>query len=338
MTFVPVDHRRVQTAVIGDKHSDDPVILPMDHRELDRWRRLHPGYTYWCGIQLGGCGGELSDRRYTNKVCHFAHHPHAVCHRTANGESSADHLFIKRGLERLLRRQGLRGKVGLRDLGTGPGDAVDLVVPEARRRVRFQLLALGRAAWRRAVDELAEDSDGVDWVFAQDGPLAQEVLRRQGFSFRVRLETRGGERRVHIGTSAHGHPLRWTPLEECALTPTGLLTPPLETIRLSSAACTRTAGFPVHGGLLFAPVPGGRGARQAPLDVGDRQTLVAHVKPVDSPAVRAFVSLPAGTGVPLAGHVYRVPDGARVLVADDGMGAAQPLVRCRSIARFAHRR
>ncbi|MEU6391733.1 hypothetical protein [Streptomyces sp. NPDC046939] len=99
------DHRLVQTAVIGHEDSDHPVILPMDAHELDRWRSAHPAYSYWCGLQLGGCGGELSDRRYTTKVCHFAHHPSApVCHRAATGESSADHLFIKRGVQRLLNR------------------------------------------------------------------------------------------------------------------------------------------------------------------------------------------------------------------------------------------
>ncbi|PWI05264.1 hypothetical protein DIZ27_40355 [Streptomyces sp. NWU339] len=316
MTYVSLDHRRVQTAVIGDKYSGDPVILPMDHHELDRWRKLHPDYTYWCGIQLGGCGGELSDRRYTDKVCHFAHHPNAVCHRTANGESSADHLFIKRGMERLLARQGLRGKVSTRDLGSGPGDAVDVFVPAVRRRVRFQLGALDYLAWRRAADEFAEDAAGADWVFAQDGPLTHELQYRQGYSLRVRLSTHGGERRVHIGVSAQGHPLQWTPLEECTLTPTGLLTPPLETVRLSQAR-HRAASFPVQGGLVFAPVPGSEVAEETPFDLGERHLIAAYVKPVDSPVVRALVSLPSDAGAPLAGHVYRVPDGARVLVADE---------------------
>ncbi|WP_129305668.1 hypothetical protein [Streptomyces sp. L2] len=319
MTSVPLDHRRVQTAVIGDKYSGDPVILPMDHHELDHWRKLHPNYTYWCGIQLGGCGGELSDRRYTDKVCHFAHHPNAVCRRTANGESSADHLFIKRGMERLLARQGLRGKVSTRDLGTGPGDAVDVFVPGTRRRVRFQLAAIDHLAWRQAAERFAHDADGADWVFAQDGPLTHELHYRQGYSLRVRLSTHGGERRVHIGVSAQGHPLQWTPLEECTLTPTGLLTPPLETIRLSQA-CHRTASFPVQGGLVFAPVPGSRVPERTPFDVGDRHLIAACVLPVDSPVVHALVSLPADTDPPDAGHVYRVSDGARVVVADGGTG------------------
>ncbi len=330
MRFVPLDHRRVQTAVIGDKYSGDPVILPMDHHELDHWRKLHPDYTYWCGIQLGGCGGELSDRRYTDKVCHFAHHPNAVCHRTANGESSADHLFIKRGVERLLERQGVPGKVSIRDLGAGPGGAVDLLAPGIRLRVRFQLGALDFPAWRRAADEFDEDAVGVDWILAQDGPVTQELLDRQGFLLRVRLVTHGGERRVHIGVQEHGHPLHWAPLEECTLSPTGLLTPHLERAR-PSRPHHEPAGFPVQGALLFAPVPGGEATASAPVVVGgDRRLLAAYVKPVGSAVTRAFLSVPADTEIPLAGQVYLVPDGARVLVAEGGTGwivAAERYIR-----------
>ncbi|MYV45264.1 hypothetical protein [Streptomyces sp. SID2888] len=302
----------------------------MDHRELDHWRKLHPDYTYWCGIQLGGCGGELSDRRYTDKVCHFAHHPNAVCHRTANGESSADHLFIKRGVERLLERQGVPGKVSIRDLGAGPGGAVDLLAPGIRLRVRFQLGALDFPAWRRATDELDGDDVGVDWILAQDGPVSRELLDRQGFLLRVRLVTHGGERRVHIGVQAHGHPLHWALLEECTLSPTGLLTPHLESMRPARPR-PEPACFPIQGALVFAPVPGGEATEGVPVVVGgDRRLLTAYVKPVSSAVTRAFLSVPADTEIPLAGQVYRVPDGARVLVADGGTGwvvAAERYIR-----------
>ncbi|WP_329523584.1 hypothetical protein [Streptomyces griseoaurantiacus] len=302
----------------------------MDHHELDHWRKLHPDYTYWCGIQLGGCGGELSDRRYTDKVCHFAHHPNAVCHRTANGESSADHLFIKRGVERLLERQGVPGKVSIRDLGAGPGGAVDLLAPGIRLRVRFQLGALDFPAWRRATDEFDGDDVGVDWILAQDGPVSRKLLDRQGFLLRVRLVTHGGERRVHIGVQARGHPLHWAPLEECTLSPAGLLTPHLERVR-PSLPRSEPASFPVQGALVFAPVPGGEATQSAPVAVGgDRRLLTAYVKPVGSAVTRAFLSVPADTEIPLPGQVYRVPDGARVLVADGGTGwvvAAERYIR-----------
>lgn len=28
---------------------------------------------YWCGYELGGCGGKLMDRLYHDRICHFAH-------------------------------------------------------------------------------------------------------------------------------------------------------------------------------------------------------------------------------------------------------------------------
>lgn len=321
MTLHPLDHRRVQTAVIGDKNSDHPVILPMDADELDRWRKAHPAYTYWCGIQLGGCGGELTDRRYTDKVCHFAHHPNAVCYRTANGDSSADHLFIKRGLQRLLDKQGLRGKVKTSSLGTGPGDAVDVHLPGTRRRLRFQLTTIDYRAWRRTADELTKDADGIDWILASDGPITQELLGRYGYSLRVRCETAGGERHVHIGTASRDRALSWTPLAECALTSSGLTTPDVETIRISRPH-PKPAGFPIQGGLVFALVPETAAPASSAFVAEDRHLLVADVKPVDSPIVRALVSLPADTDVPPTEHVYRVPDTARLLVTEHGKGWA----------------
>ncbi|MGW3934908.1 hypothetical protein [Streptomyces phaeochromogenes] len=133
------DHRLIQTAVIGDKKSDLAIILPMEAAELARWRKQHPNYTYWCGILLGGCGEPLTDHLYRSKVCHFAHHPHHQCNRTANGEDSADHLFTKRVVHEWLGSQRLRGGVQFRSLGLGPGDAVDVDVRDTGRRLRFQL-------------------------------------------------------------------------------------------------------------------------------------------------------------------------------------------------------
>ncbi|MFI8950089.1 hypothetical protein ACIGO6_26620 [Streptomyces sp. NPDC053750] len=326
-----LDHRLVQTAVIGHRNSDHPVILPMDAWELDRWRKAHPGYSYWCGLQLGGCGGELSDRRYTTKVCHFAHHPTApVCHRKNNGESSADHLFIKRGVQRLLGRGKVKGRVETRDLGSGPGDAVDVYLPDSRRRLRFQLNAVDYRAWRRADDELAADADGIDWFFSSEGPITQQLVGRHGYCLRVRCETVGGERRVHIGAEARDRTVSWTPLEDCAVTPSGIVTPDTEKIRLTRPR-PRPAVFPLQGGLAFALVPEADVPADSPFAAKDRHLLVADVKPVDGPIVRALVSLPGDTEVPPAEHVYRVPDGARLLIAE---GASDWTVEARRYTRL----
>lgn len=317
-----LDHRLVQTAVIGHKNSDHPVILPMDAWELDRWRRAHPAYSYWCGLQLGGCGGELSDRRYTTKVCHFAHHPTApVCHRKNNGESSADHLFIKRGVQRLLGKRKVKGRVETRDLGTGPGDAVDVYLPGSRRRLRFQLGTVDYRSWRRADDELAADADGIDWIFSSEGPVTQQFVGCHGYCLRVRCETVGGERRVHIGAEERDRTVSWTPLEDCAVTPTGIVTPDTDRIRLTRPRPRPTA-FPLQGGLAFVLAPEVDVPADSPFLVEDRHLLVADVKPVDSPIVRALVSLPGDTEVPPAEHVYRVADGARLLIAEGTAGWA----------------
>ncbi|MEV4963648.1 MULTISPECIES: competence protein CoiA family protein [Streptomyces] len=317
-----LDYRLVQTAVIGDRNSDLPVILPMDPRELDLWRKAHPSYTYWCGLQLDGCGGELSDRRYTNKVCHFAHHPSApVCRRTANGESSADHLFIKQGVRRLLDGKNLRGKVETRDLGTGPGDAVDVHLVGSRRRLRFQLSSVDHRAWRRTADELASDGSDVDWILASDGPVSQQIVSRHGYCLRVRCETVGGERRVHIGAEARDRTVIWTPLEDCGLTPSGIVTPRVEEIRLSRPR-QKPLAFPIQGGAVFAIVTGVAVPADSPFASEDRHLLVADVKPMDSPISRTLVSLPGDTAAPPADHVYRVSEGARILLGEKSEGWA----------------
>ncbi|WP_405476571.1 hypothetical protein [Streptomyces sp. NBC_00009] len=315
------DHRLVQTAVVADAHSDHPVILPMDAAELDAWRRRHPNYTYWCGYELGGCGGKLADRLYHDKVCHFAHVAGGpTCGRAATGESSADHLFIKRGLRNLLGNHGHRGTVETRNLGSGPGDAVDLHLPAVRRRLRFQLSQLDYRGWRAATQALGDDVDEVDWLFGTDDPLTKELLARQGYSLRFRLETAGGERRVHVGAQTLVEPtVRWSPLEDCRITPTGLLAPAAEAIRISPPR-PKPLGFPVSGTLHFAfdleaPVAG-----DSPFGAEGRRLVMADVKPMDSPIVRAVLSLPDDTELPPARHVYGTDshDHARLLVQEGG--------------------
>lgn len=316
------DHRLVQTAVIGQKNSDLPIILPMDAFELDIWRKRHPDYTYWCGLQLGGCGGELSDRRCTDKVCHFAHQPDApVCRRKATGESSADHLFIKQGVRRLMEVRKLQGKVQTHDLGTSPGDAVDVYLADSRRRLRFQLSAVDYRTWRRSAEDLGAQGGDIDWIFGTEGPVTQQFLGRQGYCLRVRCETVGGERRVDIGAEARDRTVAWTPLEDCTLTPSGIVTPHVEEIRLSRPL-PRPIAFPVLGSVVFAPVPGAMTPERSPFEENGRRLLLADVKPVDGPIVRTVVSLPGDTDSPPAEHVYRVSEGARVLMAEDGGGWA----------------
>ncbi|MER5991556.1 hypothetical protein [Streptomyces viridosporus] len=300
----------------------------MDAAELDAWRRRHPNYTYWCGFELGGCGGKLTDRLYHDKVCHFAHVAGGpTCGRAATGESSADHLFIKRGLHKLLSKHKQRGTVETHDLGTGPGGAVDLYLPAARRRLRFQLARIDYRGWRAANLALADDVDEVDWLFGTDGPLTKELLARHGYSLRFRLETVGGERHVHIGSQHREElTLRWSPLEDCRITSTGLLMPSPETVRISPPR-PKPLAFPIGGSVVFAFDLEASVPDDSPFATEGRRLVMADVKPVDSPIVRAVLSLPDDMELPPAQYVYRAPDHARILVHEESSGWAVHLDR-----------
>ncbi|MFF4757888.1 hypothetical protein [Streptomyces sp. NPDC001292] len=54
-----IDTRLVQTAVIGGRDSDQPVILPEEPHNLDEFRRQFSTDRFWCGTLLGGCGEKL---------------------------------------------------------------------------------------------------------------------------------------------------------------------------------------------------------------------------------------------------------------------------------------
>ncbi len=63
------DTRLVQTAVIGDEHSDMPVVLPTEAIELDGFRHSHAHDTFWRGLLLGGCGARLAHKLYVDRQC-----------------------------------------------------------------------------------------------------------------------------------------------------------------------------------------------------------------------------------------------------------------------------
>ncbi|MEV5341014.1 hypothetical protein AB0K93_21450 [Streptomyces sp. NPDC052676] len=239
------DGRLVQTAVIGGPNSGRAIILPADADELTRWRKRHPAYTYWCGTQLGGCGNELSDRLYRGKVCHFAHRPHTSCHRTATGAASADHLFIKDDLAAWAGRNRLRGRATARNLGSGPGDAVDFRVGTARQQhVRFQFSRLPHAEWQQARRRLASESSTLDWVFGSgtaQPETMEELYDEYGYLLRFRFETQGAVRRIRLRAEDPRHSTDWVPLDTCAMTPPGFRIPGVEPRRRSGTGAADEA-------------------------------------------------------------------------------------------------
>ncbi|MEU2671911.1 competence protein CoiA family protein [Streptomyces sp. NPDC007164] len=278
------DRRLVQTAVIGSAASGLGIVLPQGADELRRLRRRHPAYTYWCGTQLGGCGGKLADRLYADKVCHFAHAPNASCHRRANGTDSADHLFVKQDLARWARGGGIDARAVLRDLGSGPGDAVDFRVRAGRQRVRFQFRKLSHPEWSSACEELERDAASLDWVFGP-GSAHPETVREMreafGHVLRFRFETQGVARHVRIRAEEARRSTDWVPLDACAMTPEGLRVPGARRLTGTSRRPVAVEPPPVPSPAAPAPRPAAgadrrSGRRTSPL-VRKVQRLVDEV-------------------------------------------------------------
>ncbi|MFF9594467.1 hypothetical protein ACF1FX_35880 [Streptomyces sp. NPDC014646] len=87
------------------------MVCPTDAEELDEFREEFSGTTFWCGVLLGGCGGQLLTRRGNVRVSHFAHFPDPdgllpECGRRSRDVASADHLYVRTATQAWLRGQG----------------------------------------------------------------------------------------------------------------------------------------------------------------------------------------------------------------------------------------
>ncbi|MFJ5222817.1 hypothetical protein [Streptomyces sp. NPDC088400] len=222
-----LDKRQVQTAVTGDADSESPVVLPMEAIELDQFRRVHVGVTYWCGTWLGGCGHQLTTKLYVDRACHFAHRPNAAdpspCGRKSSGVASADHLYIKQDLLRWFAEQDRHATAEIRRAMDGTVAGSVLFTPQDGAGLRVLLsddhrdqLATYNAARVLVAENLAED-------------LAVP-LARHGYINLIRCVPDGTRRRVEVGTKTHTA-VTWYEPSECELTPDGLSTPAVEEIR-----------------------------------------------------------------------------------------------------------
>ncbi|MER6499242.1 hypothetical protein ABT218_07580 [Streptomyces sp. NPDC001455] len=199
-------------------------MLPMEAIELDAFRRSHEDDTFWCGILLGGCGGQLTTKLYTDRACHFAHHPDPdglphVCGRRSRGVDSADHLYVRSAASAWLAGRGEQATFEYtRTEGAPIGSIVD---------VRWQHGAL-RVHLDQAVTPVWDD--GVEPVLGTMVPVDRDTLIRRWYVHRIRLNSVGTARHVQIGTEAFARPIEWFALDECEMTERGLSTPAIEKI------------------------------------------------------------------------------------------------------------
>lgn len=324
------DTRLVQTAVIGGRGSDRPVILPEEPHNLDEFRRQYGADVFWCGTLLGGCGQKLMTKRYETKVCHFSHYPDRrgtaePCHRAAKGVDSADHLFIKQHVKDWLTGQGHAAQAELRSLGAGPGDAVDFWLRATGRHLRFELRPEDYFRWRKAAESLGAREGHMEWVFGPDNAITRDMVARQGYALRVRCETSGNDRKVLIGTVTAGSSrVVWAPLDSCRMTPDGMATPTLDELR--AVGKIRVGGMrneplpaslPLRGAeLVFAVDVDAAAPVDSPLTAEGRRLYAGYVKPVGSRIIRTLLSLPEHVPPPVEDYVYRLSGAARLLITD----------------------
>ncbi|WP_328697353.1 hypothetical protein [Streptomyces sp. NBC_00342] len=343
-----IDTRLIQTAVMGGKDGDRPVILPEEAHNLDEFRRQYGQTNFWCGTLLGGCGEKLMTKRYETKVCHFAHHPDrygtsAECHRTSEGADGADHLFIKQHVKDWLTGQGHAAEASLRTLGTGPGDAVDFWLRATEQHLRFELRPEDYRSWRKAAESLGAREGHVEWVFGPENTITHDMVARQGYALRVRCETEGTDRRVLIGTVTADRPVVWDPLATCRMTRVGIATPTLEELR--AAGKMRIGGMrhaslptslPVAGPqLVFAIDSGATAPTGSPFDESGRHLYMGYLKPTAKRIIRTMLSLPADVPPPADDHVYQLSGAVRILITEP-VGAAQAYwaVRADAVTRL----
>ncbi|MDX3697315.1 hypothetical protein PV726_45350 [Streptomyces europaeiscabiei] len=219
------DRRQIQTAVLGGADSEEPLMLPLEAIELDAFRRSHEQDTFWCGLLLGGCGLQLTTKLYTDRVCHFAHHPGPdghphLCGRRARGVSSADHLYVKSAAADWLRSRGEEADVEfVRPEGVPIGSVVDIRFRGGGLRVHLD----------QAV-EPSWDQDGREPVLGVSVPVDRDTLIDRWYVHRIRLDSEGTARRVRIGTEAFARETEWFALDDCEMTERGLSTPAVEQI------------------------------------------------------------------------------------------------------------
>jgi len=210
------DTRLVQTAVVGDEHSDVPVVLPTEAIELDGFRRSHAHDTFWCGLLLGGCGARLAHKLYVDRQCHFQHFPQAngapnACRRPKVGESSADHLYVKAAMTRSLLEHGRTGSFAF------PQPIGSLLDVDLEDGVLLRVHVDGAVP--------PDWDDGRIPVLGPGVVPEPGVLTRCPYVYRVRCESDGAGRQVWIGTQSLVHPTEWVPLADCSWTDDGLITP-----------------------------------------------------------------------------------------------------------------
>ncbi|MEW5541450.1 hypothetical protein AB1339_27825 [Streptomyces cyaneofuscatus] len=291
-----VDTRQIQTAVLAGPGSDDPVVCPTDADELEEFRQEFSGTTFWCGILLGGCGGQLLTRRGYVRVSHFAHFPDPdgllpECGRRSRGIASADHLYVRTATQKWLRSQGHSPRYRYHDHAEAPaGSLVEIEV--GGHTLLLHLDPATPPDW--------EATTAAEVILGPGVPIDRRTLIRRGYVHRVKFISDGNQRVMVLGTEVPHVGTDWDfDLDDCTVDEQGRLITPVVTRWKTARAAAQ------------APVPQPRAEKpEGPVQIGALTRLIDQaVRRQDGAAIRelrdtAQLQVPRCEGQALA-HLQR---------------------------------
>ncbi|MFD3534202.1 hypothetical protein [Streptomyces sp. NPDC058664] len=301
-----VDNRQIQTAVLANPESDDPVVCPTDADELDEFREEFSETTFWCGILLGGCGGQLLTRRGNVRVSHFAHFPDPdgllpECGRRSRGVASADHLYVRAATQTWLRGQGYTPRYRYIDRDDAPvGSLVEIELSGHTLLLHMD----------RAMPPDWDAAEASDIILGPGVPIDYRTLVRRGYVNRVKFVSEGNQRVMMLGTELPMMGTDWDfELADCTVDEHGrLITPVVTRLEVARAAEER------------APVPRPRREKEeGPVQIGALTRLInSAVQRKETAAVRelrdtAQLQVPRCEGQALE-HLQRAIDHANAWI------------------------
>lgn len=273
------DDRLVVTAVIGGRRSKDPAFLPPDYEDAARFVRRYRRAKFFCGIYLGGCGWPLAHKVCATRKSHWAHHPGGPECKRSGRDDSADHLYIRAGLLRLL---GKRDGESMADEMVMDGKHCSYnQISRGTTVIRIQYSNIRETQWDSEDRALRRRFTNVHWLIGPSASSTAEFIEiRKGWVLRADCRTRGGTRQVLVRLDGGAGKLEWTPLSDCTIDANGRVTGP--TLRKQRALHqkkfeTRRRDRPAP---IPAPeLPREQAIRTAPSDQPDDATLADLVRP-----------------------------------------------------------
>ncbi|MFW6639113.1 competence protein CoiA family protein [Nocardiopsis algeriensis] len=215
----------------------------MDRQEALEFKTKHPLTRFWCGKLLGGCGGPLTVKVYSDRVAHFAHRAGTnECTRQHGGIESADHLYAGKQVSRWLRAQGLPQR-RLRFDGDFENGGIchraTLPATEDHPAITFEFT---RSLGPELVRLVERTGASPTTLLAQDNPpLIRRFVGSHGHALCFRMRTERLERVMDIGVVSSEGPPAWYPITDFSLGPEGLAGPGLPTPGGTARPLPRTA-------------------------------------------------------------------------------------------------